>query len=460
MIERTIEQVAQMAGAVFNGKESGRLVAGVSIDSRQIGPGNLFVPLKGENTDGHQFAEKALSQGAGAVFWQKSEPHPPQDERILIVEDTLEALQKLAASYRSELDLKVVGITGSNGKTSTKDMTAAVLEQTYSVQKTEGNFNNHIGLPLTILGLRESTEVAILEMGMSARGEISLLTNIARPDVALITNIGEAHLLDLGSREEIAAAKFEITEGLRENGLFIYPGDEPLLQEKVAALGHVRKATFGEGEGNDLHPADEQFEERGSFFTAALFPGETFFLPVAGKHNIMNALAALLAARELSVPASSMKRGLQSVRLSNMRMEWLDGIKNTTILNDSYNSSPTALRAVIGMLEEMDNGKDKVLVVGDMLELGEREKEFHKEIGKEISSEKIRYVYTYGHLGKWIAEGAREHFPENRVHHFHDQEALITSLKSMLEGNELIVVKASRGMKMEKIVEALAVKPV
>lgn len=458
MIQKTIGQIANMIKIENDVTQySNEMVKGVAIDSRKITPGNLFIPFKGEHTDGHKYAEKTLNQGAGAVFWQEDVPNPPTNGPVLIVKDTLLALQKLAKAYRDELAVKVVGITGSNGKTTTKDITAAVLGETYRVQKTEGNFNNHIGLPLTILALDETTEIAILEMGMSGRGEISLLTKIARPDAAIITNIGEAHLLDLGSREEIAAAKFEITEGLASGGLFIYPGNEPLLQENTCSLKNVRLASFGETSDNDAYPLNMILEEKGSRFTASIFPNEALFLPIAGKHNVMNALAALLAAKEFSVPANDVKNGLNSVKLSTMRMEWRKGIKETTILNDSYNSSPTALRAVIGMLESMDGNKDKIVVLGDMLELGDKEKEFHEQIGEEIDPGKIKYVYTYGSLGKRIAKGAEKNFPAGHVFSFQDQNELIRSLKEKISGGELIVVKASRGMKMEKVVEALAV---
>ncbi|MBD8006766.1 UDP-N-acetylmuramoyl-tripeptide--D-alanyl-D-alanine ligase [Bacillus norwichensis] len=459
MIQRTIGQIANMVKIENDITEHAQhLVKGVSIDSRKVLSGNLFIPFKGEHTDGHKHAEMALQQGAAAVFWQEDVPNPPTNGPVLIVKDTLLALQEMAKSYRDELSVKVVGITGSNGKTTTKDITAAVLGETHSVQKTEGNFNNHIGLPLTILALEEKTEIAILEMGMSSRGEISLLTKIARPDVAIITNIGEAHLLDLGSREEIANAKFEITEGLVPEGLLIYPGNEPLLQEKAASLKNLRLVTFGESTENDAYPLEWTLEERGSSLTASIFPEEPVFLPIAGKHNVMNTLAALLVAREFSVPAADVKNGLNSVKLSTMRMEWSKGIKETTILNDSYNSSPTALRAVIGMLESMNSEKEKIIVLGDMLELGDKEKEYHEQIGEEINPSKIKYVYTYGELGKWIAHGAKKNFTTGHVFSFQSQDELIRSLKETIFGNELIVVKASRGMKMEKVVEALTIK--
>ena len=223
MIKRTIEQLESMI-QIENDLKNFKDVSihGISIDSRKIEPGNLFVPFKGDHSDGHQFVEDAINNGAAAALWQKNVPNPPVDLPIIIVEDTLFALQELARSYRNELNIKVVGITGSNGKTTVKDMTANLLALQYKVQKTEGNYNNHLGLPLTILSLEEDTEIAILEMGMSGKGEIEFLTKLARPHAVIITNIGESHLQDLGSREGIAQAKLEIIQGLEENGLIVY----------------------------------------------------------------------------------------------------------------------------------------------------------------------------------------------------------------------------------------------
>lgn len=456
MIERTVGQIAQMIDALNDVSQFAHLkIKGVTIDSRKVEPGNLFIPLKGEQADGHQYVERALQRGAVATFWQKDVPNPP--DHAIIVNDPLLALQELARAYRKELtSLEVIGITGSNGKTTTKDITAAILGETFKVQKTEGNLNNHIGLPLTILSLRESTEIAIVEMGMSGKGEISLLTKIARPDVAIVTNIGEAHMLDLGSREAIATAKLEIVEGLRPGGLFIYPGNEPLLVTQVSLMKHVRVRTFGETPENDMYVLNMAQEERGSTFTASAYSKEPLFIPIPGKHNVMNTLAALLVARKFGIPFEHIKNGLKSVKLSTMRMEWRDGPKGSTILNDAYNASPTATRAVIQLIENMDPTREKIVVLGDMLELGKMEKQYHEQIGEEIDPNKIKYVFTYGLLGEHIAEGAKKNFPEERVFIFNNKEALASALEEKISGGEMVAVKASRGMRLEEVVEMLA----
>lgn len=250
MIKRTIKQIAEMSGARWNGTQKELMITGVTTDSRQAAAGQLFVPLVGEQFDGHEYLEQAVQNGAVAALWKKGKEVPESLAHVplLIVGDTLVALQRLATAYRSELFVRVVGITGSNGKTTTKDMAAAILGTSYKVHKTEGNFNNHIGLPLTVLQLEEDTEVAVLEMGMSGFGEIELLARIAQPDAAIITNIGDAHMLQLGSRAGIAKAKLEIATGLSEDGLLLYNGDEPLLEEELQRstlpAGMVRR-TFG-----------------------------------------------------------------------------------------------------------------------------------------------------------------------------------------------------------------------
>lgn len=457
MIDKTIKEIAEMIHihneiTTFQNK----MIHGVCIDTRKLQKGNLFIPFKGSNVDGHQYVEEAIKQGAAAALWQKDVPHPPTHLPILIVDNTLTALQQLARSYRSELPCEVIGITGSNGKTTTKDMTASVLEEHFKVQKTEGNLNNHIGLPLTILSIKKETEVAIVEMGMSAMKEISLLTNIAKPDIAMITNIGEAHLLDLGSRGAIATAKLEIVEGLKENGTLIYHGDEPLLTEKVKQLTSVQSITFGETAANDVYPTKIKQTSNGSSFTINIMPEEQFEIPILGRHNVLNALTAIIVATQLNTPLEAIKAGLQSFQLSDMRMEWVKGKKDVNILNDAYNASPTAMRAVIELVEDLDHPSAKIVVLGDMLELGENEKEFHQQIGRELNPNKIKYVFTYGHLSQALAEGAKEHFPSERIFSFVDKKELIHTLKEIIQGNEIILVKASRGMKMEEVVEALS----
>ncbi|WP_313803984.1 UDP-N-acetylmuramoyl-tripeptide--D-alanyl-D-alanine ligase [Cytobacillus sp.] len=456
MIKRTLQQIAGMIKVendVAPFKDT--TVHGVSIDSRKITNGHLFIPFKGENSDGHRFVEEAIKKGAAAAFWQKDVPNPPLHLPILVVEDTLIALQELARKYRNELDVKVVGITGSNGKTTTKDIMANLLSLKYKVQKTEGNFNNEIGLPLTILGLETDTEMAVLEMGMSSRGEIDFLTRLARPEAAIITNIGESHLLDLGSREGIAEAKLEIVNGLQDNGLLVYYGDEPLLTERLEDLDKtfVTK-TFGRNTRNDLYPVDIEQNDTGSSFVINASE-KTFFLPVLGTHNVLNAMAAMAVADFFGIPYEKMNDGFSGLKLTNMRTELLQGKMGEKIINDAYNASPTSMYAAIELIAHLPGYKNKILVLGDMLELGPEEEEFHRKMGESIDANKIDYVFTFGNLGKYIAEGAKASLPANRVFAFTEKQPLIDELRKLVNEETIILVKASRGMRLEEVVSAL-----
>ena len=457
MIQKPLSEIAQMAGALNDVSQfADVIVKGVSIDTRKIEAGNLFVPFKGARTDGHHFVAEVIQKGgASAALWQQDVPNPPEDVPVIIVEDTTIALQELARSYRNSLDIKVVGITGSNGKTTTKDMTANLLAQKYKVQKTEGNFNNHLGLPLTLLRLREDTEVAVLEMGMSSKGEIEFLTKMGRPDAVIITNIGESHLLDLGSREAIADAKLEIISGLQENGLIIFHGDEPLLLERLKDYtGNGVLKTFGASQDNDLYPVKIEPMENGNKFTTNL-GGETFYLPVLGNHNILNALAAMLAAEFLDVPFEKMNGGFASLKLTNMRMELSEGAHGEKIINDAYNASPTSTNAAIDLVANLSGYSRKILVLGDMLELGPLEEEYHYKVGASLDAGKIDYVFTYGKLSESIAKGAKEVLGEDRAFAFQDKQQLSNKLKKYVTGETIVLIKASRGMALEEVVHAL-----
>lgn len=457
MIRKTLQQLAEMI-KVYNDLStfSNHYIQGVSINSRNIEKGNLFIPLKGGKRDGHEFVEQAIANGAGASLWQKDVPNPPTHLPILIVDNTLEALQQLAGAYRDQLDIKVVAVTGSNGKTTTKDMLAGILSCKYRVQKTSGNFNNHIGLPLTILGLKEDTEIAVLEMGMSNFGEIDFLTKLAKPDIAVITNIGEAHLQDLGSREGIAKAKMEIVNGLKQNGLFVFPGDEPLIINQLKQREKTwRIMTFGETEKNDYYPIMMESDATGSTFKINR-TDTLFYMPVLGKYNVLNALAAIIVAREWGVPFESIKEGFAKIKLSQMRMEMTPGLNGSKILNDAYNASPTSMKAAIDMVAGLPGFKKKIVVLGDMLELGPKERQFHREVGEHIDPEKFDFVYTFGKLGENIAAGAKEKFRAERVFSFFNKETLIEHIKEKLDSETIVLVKASRGMRLEEVVNGIS----
>lgn len=453
MIKRTLAEIAAMVDGTINERFQDILVSGVTNDTRKIENGNLFVPLQGEHSNGHHHVEAAFEQGAAASFWETDAPNPPENKALIYVKDSLKALQQLAKAYLQELDTKVIGITGSNGKTTTKDMTASIMKTKYRVHKTSGNYNNHIGLPLTILSAPEDTEILILEMGMSSRGEISLLSTIGQPDAAIITNIGESHLLDLGSREGIADAKMEIVEGLKKNGTLIYNGDEPLLASRVSKDDY-KHITFGSSITNDYHPIQSESGENEMRFTIDVEGIHSFVLPLLGNHNVLNALAAIAAGKTMGLSWDQIAKGLAEVKLSNMRMEVSVGARGEKIINDAYNASPTSVKAAIELVKGMTGADRKILVLGDMLELGPEEEKYHSKMGELITKE-IDYVFTYGKLAEKIAESAAGNLGKERVYHFNDKDQLSAKLKEVIDQHSIVLVKASRGMKLEEIVRNL-----
>jgi UDP-N-acetylmuramoyl-tripeptide--D-alanyl-D-alanine ligase len=450
-------------GTVLNDTKADLSIMGVSKDTRTVQSGNLYVPLIGETFDGHQFVEEAAAKGAVASLWQRDRQNPPEGVPLILVDDTLLALQKLAKAYRSETNVRIVGITGSNGKTTTKDMTASVLSTTYKVHKTLGNYNNHIGLPLTLLQLDEDTEIAVLEMGMSRRGEIQLLSELAEPELAVITNVGEAHLLQLGSREEIARAKTEIVAGLRQEAVLIYNGDEPLidtvLPEWAKLLGGgmewFRRVRFGAQTSNDWFPDQIRMDASGSHFHVSRFDDVDFYIPVLGFHNVINALAAIAVGVHLGIPASDIAQGLRASEMTGMRIELLKTPSGLTILNDAYNASPTSTKAALELVKELKGYSRKIVVLGDMLELGQREEEFHQEIGRMLDPQLIDRVYTFGSLAQHIASEAAKVYPVGQVLIFDDKIQLAQELLSYAQPDDVILIKGSRGMKLEQLVKLL-----
>lgn len=436
-------------------------IAGVVTDSRKITTGCLFVPLAGDNFDGHHYSAAALAAGAAATLWQQDKGAAPEGGAVILVEDTLAALQKLAAAYLSEAAPQVVAITGSNGKTTTKDMITALLEGQYKVHKTQGNFNNHIGLPLTVLSMSEDVDIAVLEMGMSSRGEISLLASLAPPDVAVITNVGESHLLQLGSRKEIARAKLEIAGGLKPGGLLIYNGDEPLLAEVMAeasfqAPERMQTLRFGFAADNDVYPTGIMTHAGGMTFTTAYLAEErAFTLPLPGRHNVSNALSALAVARHYEITEPNIEEGLKRLKLTGMRIEVMLTVSGLTLLNDAYNASPTSMKAAIDVLQSMQTAGSRIAVLGDMLELGPDEAEFHREIGEYLDPALTDLVFAFGPLSAGLAEAATEKFGPERVFAFTDKAELSAVLNAKCGAKDVVLFKASRGMRLEEALHSL-----
>jgi UDP-N-acetylmuramoyl-tripeptide--D-alanyl-D-alanine ligase len=431
-------------------------LVGVSTDTRTLLANNLFVPLIGEHFDGHDYVQRALESGAGAALWQTDHKDAPQNQALIFVHDTLLALQTLAHAWRMELGLKVIAVTGSNGKTTTKDIIAELLNTTYRVHKTPGNLNNHIGLPLTILQCPDATEVLVAEMGMSGLGEISRLSRIATPDVAVITMIGEAHLEQLGSREAIADAKMEIIDGLSSGGLFIYNGDEPLLRARIGKLPiDVRQLTFGQTAPCDYRACNVQLDTDGATFTINDRMAPSFHSPLLGAHNVLNALTAIAVAESLGVNVQRMLEPLARLKISAMRGEKVVTSSGALILNDAYNASPASVRAALATVATMHQYSTKIVVLGDMLELGDQSSVLHASIGAELDAELLTKVYTFGDMAAYIAEAARVRFPQGSVSHGLTKAEIAEQLASLVDEQTVVLIKGSRGMKLEEIAHRL-----
>ncbi|WP_042145002.1 UDP-N-acetylmuramoyl-tripeptide--D-alanyl-D-alanine ligase [Paucisalibacillus sp. EB02] len=421
-------------------------------DSRIKSEDSLFIPIVGESLDGHEFIKQAYENGAIATLWDKNKALPnglPDDLIVFLVDDTTKALQHLASTYRDEINPIVIGVTGSNGKTTTKDIVASIVKEKYETHFTDGNFNNEYGLPFTILSMSRDTEVLVLEMGMSSFGEIELLSNIAKPDYGVITNIGESHIEYLGSREGIAKAKLEILSGLNKNGKLIIDGDEELLSH-VHAQNNVIKVGFGTN--NDFIASDIELKRNDTSFKGS--DGNDYTVSLLGSHNVKNASYGVVLGKLLGINTKKIQDALQTLSLTGMRFELLSGVNEVSIINDAYNASPTSMMAAIDVVQQMGGFKDKVVVLGDVYELGEQSKTLHETVA-EVVNDSITCLFTIGEDSCVISEVVQKKFPNMKVKHFHVKEDVLPELQQYLSRDTLILFKASRGMKLESIIEEL-----
>lgn len=428
------------------------LVEKVFTNSKEKTNNGFFIPIIGERFDGHNFIHEAVENGAIASFWQKDKRIPETlIERVtfILVEDTVKALQQLAEKFLEHVSPTVVAITGSNGKTTTKDLVSSVLSTTYRTHKTLGNFNNHIGMPLTILAMDENCEALILEMGMNDFGEISFLSRLAKPNYAIITNIGDSHLEKLKTRENIAKAKLEILDGLRSDGMLIVDGDEPLFdsvfhQKQVVSCGFNNSCSVKINLiSSDEHTQTFQIDNEDTAFSLSLL----------GKHNVKNASYAVVLAKQLGISNENIQKGLKQVELTGMRLERQKGKKGSLIINDAYNASPTSMIAALQSLLLLENYPKKIAVLGDMYELGEHEEQLHKKVANHID-DKLLAVFCVGKKGKWIGEALLERNWQGKVYIFEEiNDALIETIERYLSEETVVLFKASRGMKLERIIE-------
>ena len=426
-------------------QDSGAPVTGVTTDSRAVQPGQLFIPLVGERFDGHAYIAKALEGGAAGCLTAAAPETLLPGKLYIQVADTRLALKALASWYRNKFDLPVVQVTGSAGKTTTKEMIASVLSQRYNTLRTEGNFNNDIGVPLTLLRLTPEDEAAVVEMGMSHLGEIRVLTHLAQPDIAIITNIGTSHIGNLGSQEMICQAKLEILEGLRAGGTVVLNGDDPFLSA-VSVPDQFRRCTFGiENPDTDVLAENIRLTAEGSAFDIA-FAGERYpaEIRLAGRHNIANALAAFAAGVTGGVPPQKAAAALAGGEPEGMRQRPLT-LGGCTVIEDCYNANPDSMRAALRVLREY-KGRH-VALLGDMLELGDFSKAEHRRIG-EAAAASADLLVAVGAFAKDVAEGAQT--GGMKTVYTPERAEAAALLKTLLRPGDVLLVKGSRGMRMER----------
>jgi UDP-N-acetylmuramoyl-tripeptide--D-alanyl-D-alanine ligase len=452
-----LSEIAEaVEGKIVNEPKEDIKVESIHYDSREIESGAIFVPIVAER-DGHDFVEDAFKKGAVASFWGEALDNAPADFPLIVVENTLEAFQQFAGWYRRKINPRVVGITGSNGKTTTKDMTAAILSQKYKTHKTEANFNNDIGVPLTLLTMPEDTEVAVVEMGMNAPNEIQVLSRLAEPDVAVVTMIGESHIEAFDSRGDLADEKMSILVGLKQNGLFIHPEAETLIDERIPE--GLREKSFGNSADADLY-AENIIEERETT-TFTLVSTEKnkqteFTLPVPGKYNVKNALMAILVGLEFAVSIEQIKAGLESFALTKNRLEWLTTEEDVHLLNDAYNASPTSMKAVLDYFSNVQTEGEKIAVLGDILELGERSKEYHESIAEAIDLDKFKAVYLYGDEMRALYDKLKDEESVSNVEYFTgDKEPLIQKIKDNTQAEDCVLFKSSNGTDLLSVIKVL-----
>ena len=453
----------------------GELIAGsgderireVITDSRKSAPGILFVAICGENHDAHSFLESAFLAGTAAVLVsdrkaaldalsKAREKNAKVSPAIILVNDTVEGLGRLAHGYIETLNLKKVGVTGSTGKTSTKDMLHCVLSEKYRTVKTQGNFNNEIGMPLTVLSIDEETEAVVLEMGMSAFGEIHYLVDIARPEIGVITNVGISHMEILGSRQGILKAKLEITDYFdKDNLLIIYDDGDVLSRSSAAAKGSYRLWTAGSLGSCDFKISGVRDRGADGIEYKLGFGGRTYdvALPAPGKHNAINATLALAAGLALDVDIESGIRGLSKLELTSGRLSVKEA-GGVRVIDDTYNASPDSMKAGLDVLSNTE-GERRVAILGDMYELGDESEMWHRQVGEFAAEKKINLVIAIGEIAKAIAEGAKAKRGAGEVVYFAEKADFIEKKDEYIKKGDVILVKASRGMHMEEIVKAI-----
>lgn len=429
-----------------------------SKDTRVIKENDVYIGIKGENFDGNKFYDKAFDNGASVCILDNIEDidiNKYKDKTIIKVEDSIIALGKIAAYKRSLYDIPVIAVTGSVGKTSTKDMIASVLETKYNVLKTKGNLNNNIGMPLTILELKDH-DCMVVEMGMNHLNEISYLTKIAKPTIAVITNIGTAHIGNLSSRENILKAKLEILEGLDKDGVLFINNDNDLLHKEYNNLKNEYKVkTIGIDNISDYMAYNIKEDITGSMFTIKDDNiEENIQVNVATRPFIYNSLMGYAIGKELNIEKDLIKKGISNLKLTDHRLEKKVNQNGVTIIDDTYNASYDSMKSSIELLGKSNNRK--IAILGDMLELGEYSEEIHRKVGEDVVNNNIDILITVGEFSKYIKDEAiKNGFNKENIYSFEKQEDTYNLLKTILKNEDLVLIKGSHGINLENVVEEI-----
>lgn len=428
-------------------------VTTTTFDSRTATPGSLFIPLIAQN-DGHQYLASAIANGTSVTLWQRDHTPYPTDIPTILVDDTLVAFQALAAAYLKEIAPKIVAVSGSNGKTTTKDFIASIAATSYKTTKTPNNFNNEIGVPTTILAMPVDTEVLVVEFGMDHPGDLTKLSNMVHPDIAVLTMIGEAHIEFFKTRDRIADGKMEIVDGLAPDGTFVFNGDEPLLLERVAQLPNMASRSFGLNPSNDLSATNITMTPSSAKFTAT--DGQAYSIPMSGEYNVANALAAISVGSLLDIPTEKMAHGLATANMTANRTQWLTGAFGGQILSDVYNANPTATHEVLNLFSSVPTKGRRLVVLGDMLELGEAGPVLHAGLATALNPDTISDVYLVGDLMANLENALATKFA-GHLHRYAktDKASLVNDLKKNLTPADMILLKGSHGIHLEEVVTEL-----
>lgn len=458
------ELIKAVSGKIIQGDQD-CLISRISIDSRTLIPGDLFFAIIGPSFDGHDFIIEAFNRGAvGAVVCKGASTllqneQIDKDKIIVEVKDTLSALQDWSKHYKDKFKTFNICITGSNGKTTTKEIIAHILSQEFPLLKTSGNYNNEIGIPLTLLQLNKSHKILVIEMGMRGLGEIKTLTDFISPDLAVVTNIGEAHVGLLGSKDNIFKAKSELLQSLDKDGIAILNRDDLYFFKMLEIVKDKKVYSFGiESRGDIVARNIRMVSDKGMKFTLEVQNDKSreIYFPLLGRYNIYNALAAVAVAFALGIELDLIERGLSSFKPLDLHMQLSNYYNDIKILNDSYNASPLSVKNALETLAEAAQNNRKIAILGDMLELGKKTDFYHREIGKEVVKLSIDTLITVGQGGKIIAQSSKEEgMAEERIFSFEKNEKinLAKKLLSLTKPGDFILLKGSREMKMEEILE-------